>query len=74
MLKHHAGRLTRRLSTLLMLVAVLAALVSSPVARESNAARAGSTNRGPYCQREITWDGACVEICCTGAGCTATAC
>ncbi|HEX7315017.1 MAG TPA: hypothetical protein VF297_13910 [Pyrinomonadaceae bacterium] len=62
MLKH---RLARRLSTLFMLVAVLAAVTSAPAA---------STNRGPYCQREISWDGVCVEICCTGAGCMATAC
>ena len=62
MLKH---RLARRLSTLLMLVAVLVAGTSAPAA---------STNRGPYCQREVTWDGVCVEICCTGAGCTETAC
>ena len=66
MLKH---RLARRLSTLFMLVAVLVA-----VAPNRQAAPAGSTNRGPYCQREITWDGVCVEICCTGAGCMATAC
>lgn len=62
MLKH---RLARRLSTLLMLVAVLVAGASAP---------AGRTHRGPYCQREITWDGVCVEICCTGAGCMSTAC
>lgn len=58
-------RLARRLSTLFMLVAVLVAGASAPAA---------STNRGPYCQREITWDGVCVEICCTGAGCMSTAC
>jgi hypothetical protein len=62
MLKH---RLARRLSTLFMLVAVLVAGASAPAA---------STHRGPYCQREITWDGVCVEICCTGAGCMTTAC
>lgn len=62
MLKH---RLARRLSTLFMLVAVLVAGASVPAA---------STNRGPYCQREITWDGVCVEICCTGASCMTTAC
>lgn len=59
MLKH---RLARRLSTLFMLVAILVAGASAPAAR------------GPYCQREITWDGVCVEICCTGAGCMTTAC
>jgi hypothetical protein len=62
MLKH---RLARRLSTLFMLVAVLVAGASAPAAK---------THRGPYCQREITWDGVCVEICCTGAGCMSTAC
>ena len=62
MLKH---RLARRLSILFMLVAVLAGVASAPAA---------STRRGPYCQREVTWDGVCVEICCTGAGCMATAC
>lgn len=66
MLKHHAGRLARRLSTLFMLVAVLAAVASVPAA---------STNRkGPFCQREISPEGFCVEICCTGAGCMATSC
>lgn len=73
MLKHHAGRLARRLSTLFMLVAVLAALVASPVEATRNRPN-GSTNRGPYCQREISSDGVCVEICCTGAGCMATSC
>jgi hypothetical protein len=62
MLKH---RLARRLSTLFMLVAVLAAVVSS---------HAAPKNIGPYCQREISWDGVCVEICCTGSGCMTTAC
>ena len=62
MLRH---RLARRLSTLFMLIVVLAGVASVPAA---------STNRGPYCQREISWDGVCVEICCTGAGCMATAC
>lgn len=62
MLKH---RLARRLSTLFMLVAVLVAVASAPAA---------SAKIGPYCQREITWDGVCVEICCTGAGCMSTAC
>jgi hypothetical protein len=62
MLKH---RLARRLSTLFMLIAVLVAGASAPAA---------SAKIGPYCQREITWDGVCVEICCTGAGCMTTAC
>ena len=61
MLKH---RLVRRLSTLFMLVAVLVTVASVPAA---------STNRGPYCQREITHEG-CVEICCTGAGCMVAPC
>jgi hypothetical protein len=62
MLKH---RLARRLSTLLMLVAILVAGASAPAA---------SAKVGPYCQREVTWEGVCVEICCTGAGCMTTAC
>lgn len=62
MLKH---RLVRRLSTLFMLIAVLTAVAPSHV---------GPTKIGPYCQREISWDGVCVEICCTGAGCMSTAC
>lgn len=62
MLKHRLGR---RLSTLFMLVAVLAAVASAPAA---------SAKRGPYCQIEWTPEGVCVEICCTGAGCMATAC
>lgn len=57
-------RLARRLSTLLMLVAVLVTVTSAPAA---------PTNRGPYCQREITHEG-CVEICCSGFGCMVTAC
>lgn len=61
MLKH---RLARRLSTLFMLVAVLVAVASAPAA----------SAKGPYCQREITWDGVCVEVCCTGAGCMETPC
>lgn len=61
MLKH---RLARRLSTLFMLVAVLAAVVSSSAAPK---------NIGPYCQREITHEG-CVEICCTGSGCMVAPC
>jgi hypothetical protein len=62
MLKH---RLARRLSTLLMLVVALVGAASAPAAPK---------RIGPYCQREITWDGVCVEICCTGAGCMTTAC
>ncbi len=62
MLKH---RLARRLSILFMLVAVLVAGASAPAA---------SAKIGPFCQREINWEGVCVEICCTGAGCMATAC
>lgn len=62
MLKH---RLARRLCTLFMLIAILVAGASTPAA---------STNRGPFCQREISWDGVCVEICCTGAGCMTFGC
>jgi hypothetical protein len=61
MLKH---RLTRRLSTLFMLVAVLMAVASAPTA---------SAKMGPYCEREITHEG-CVEICCTGTGCMVAPC
>ena len=57
-------RLARRLSTLFMLVAVLAAVASAPAA---------SAKRGPYCEREVTSEG-CVEICCTGAGCMVAPC
>ena len=73
MLKHHTGRLARRLSALFMLVVALVALASSPAEATSKRPN-GSTHRGPYCQREITWDGVCVEICCTGAGCMVAPC
>jgi hypothetical protein len=73
MLKHHAGRIARRLSTLFMLVAVFAALASSPVEAAKNRPN-GSTNKGPFCEREISPEGFCVEICCTGSGCMATSC
>jgi hypothetical protein len=73
MLKNHTGRLARRLSTLFMLVATLVALVSSPAGAAPNRPN-GSTNRGPFCQREITWDGVCVEYCCTGSGCMTVSC
>lgn len=62
MLKH---RLARRLSILFMLVAILVAGASAPTA---------SAKIGPFCQREISWDGTCVEICCTGAGCMTFGC
>jgi hypothetical protein len=61
MLKH---RLTRRLSTLFMLVVALVAVASAPAA---------SAKMGPYCEREITHEG-CVEICCTGTGCMVAPC
>jgi len=56
MLKH---RLARRLSTLLMLVAILVAGASAPAA---------STNRGPYCQYSVNDAGQCVIVCCSAAG------
>ncbi len=61
-LKH---RLARRLSTLFMLVAVLATVASAP---------ASSATAGPYCFYSVNDSGQCVIVCCGSSGCSEISC
>ena len=73
-------RLTRKLFTLLVLVAALAALASSPVERKAvattpntQAAPASRTSRTWYCERRMN-DETCVWYCCSDSGCWESPC
>ena len=61
MLKHHARRLVRPLTLLLVLVA-------------ATVAPASSTKRSPYCQYSVNESGQCVIVCCNQWGCSETSC
>ena len=55
-------RLIRKLATLFVLCAALAATAPA------------STNRGPYCGYDINDAGQCVIVCCNQWGCSETSC
>lgn len=63
MLKH---RIARRLSTLFMLVAVLATVASAPASSSATA--------GPYCFYSVNDSGQCVIVCCNAWACSETSC
>jgi hypothetical protein len=73
MLKH---RLTRRLSTLFMLVAVLAAVSveRKAVATTASHQAASSAATGTYCILAEDESGNCAILCCDNDGCSVTPC
>ena len=79
MLNHHARRLARRLFTLFVLVAALAALSSSPVERKaaattSNQQTASVSSTSRSCSYETDEWGQCVMICCDRFKCVRSLC